>query len=275
MICSFSVCQNTRNQAIFTCMLKTVLPPIVEPMHQRLATSFRERISSGIWKEGQPLPSEAELCAEHGVSRGTVRQALATLRNEGLLMGGRGKPPHVAHAVPSQPFASFMSFTEWAHSLGKKPGQKTLEIARRGVGEDIAGWMGLQQGDPVVQVLRLRLLDGVPTMVERGSFIPEVGNPLFEFDPDSGSIFGFLTSLGMDLARGRHVIDAVSADGIDAALLGVEVGTALLRERRLTYDRGGKVLECSDDRYLPHLANFVIENTRQTRAALIRIPLVA
>lgn len=256
-------------------MLKDVLPITDEPMHQRLSIFFRERITTGDWKEGQSLPSEAELCAEHGVSRGTVRQALATLRREGTLMGGQGKPPLVAHAVPSQPFASFMSFTEWAHSLGKEPGQKTLEIARRGAEAELAGRMGLQPGDSVVQILRLRSLDGVPTMLERGSFVPEVGNPLFDFDPDSGSIFGHLTSLGMDLARGRHTIDAVSADALDASALGIEIGTALLREQRLTYDQDGRVLECSDDRYLPHLANFVIENTRQTRAAMIRIPLVA
>lgn len=256
-------------------MLKSVLPIIDEPMHQRLAVLFRERITSGFWSEGKALPSEAELCAAHGVSRGTVRQALATLRNEGLLVGGRGKPPQVARAVPSQPFASFMSFTEWAQSMGKRPGQKTLEIARRGAEEELAGRMGLQPGDQVVQLLRLRSLDGVPTMVERGNFVPDVGNLLFEFDPDSGSIFGFLTSRGKDLARGRHVIDAVAADKVDAGMLGVDVGTALLREQRLTYDQTGRVLECSDDRYLPHLANFVIENTRQSRAAMIRIPLVA
>lgn len=256
-------------------MLKIVLPIADEPMHQRLSELFRQRISSGAWKEGQGLPSEAELCGAHEVSRGTIRQALATLRSEGLITGGRGKPPVVAHAVPSQPFATFMSFTEWAHSMGRVPGQKTLEIARRGADEYLAGQMNLEPGDPVVQILRLRLLDGAPTMVERGNFVPEAGNALFDFDTDSGSIFGYLTSLGIDLSRGKHLIDAVAADEVDASLLGIRQGAPLLRERRLTFGKDGSVLECSDDRYLPHLANFVIENTRQTRAALVRIPLVA
>ena len=222
-----------------------------------------------------PLPSEAELCAEIGVSRGTVRQALSSLRGEGLIAGGRGKPPVVARPVPSQSFATLMSFSEWAHSLGREPGQKTVEIARRSAGEDLAAKMQLQPGEPVIQVLRLRLLDGIPTMVERSSFISEAGKALFDFDTDSGSIFGYLTSLGVDLSRGRHVIDAVGADETDASLLGVAVGSPLLREHRLTYGRDGKILECSDDRYLPHLANFVIENTRQSMAAMARVPLVA
>ena len=79
----------------------------------------------------------------------------------------------------------------------------------------------------------------------------------------------------MDLSRGKHVIDAVGADETDASLLGVDAGSPLLREHRLTYGRDGRILECSDDRYLPHLANFVIENTRQSKAAMARVPLVA
>lgn len=256
-------------------MIKYVMPISEEPIHQRLSDLFRERISSGDWKEGKPLPSEAELCAQNGVSRGTVRQALASLRSEGLITGGRGKPPVVAHPVPSQSFATFMSFTEWAHSLGREPGQRTLEIARRPAGEDLAGKMLLQPGDPVIQVLRLRSLDGNPTMVERSNFVADVGNALFDFDTDSGSIFGYLTSRGVDLSRGKHVIDAVGADEMDASLLGVAAGSPLLREHRLTYAADGRILECSDDRYLPHLANFVIENTRASRAALVRVPLVA
>ncbi|WP_245325987.1 GntR family transcriptional regulator [Paeniglutamicibacter terrestris] len=275
MVSSFSVHQKPRKVVDSTCMLKYVQSISEEPIHQRLSDLFRERIASNDWKEGNPLPSEAELCAQHGVSRGTVRQALASLRSEGLIAGGRGKPPVVAHPVPSQSFDTFMSYTEWAHSLGREPGQRTIEIARRPAGEELAGKMLLQTGEPVIQVLRLRLLDGLPTMVERSSFVLEAGKALFDFDTDSGSIFGHLTSLGVDLSRGKHVIDAVGADEMDASLLGVSAGSPLLRENRLTYSRDGKILECSDDRYLPHLANFVIENTRESKVALARVPRVA
>lgn len=256
-------------------MLKNVMTTVDEPMHQRLTEYFRSVISSGQWKEGTRLPSEAALCAAHEVSRGTIRQALATLRREGLITGGRGKPPVVAHAVPSQPFATFMSFTEWAQSIGMTPGQRTIEIARREADAYLASQMGIRQGEPVVQILRLRLLDGIPTMVERGNFVLEAGNALFGFDTDSGSIFRYLTSLGVDLSRGKHVIDAVGADEMDASLLGADIGAPLLRERRLTMGQDGNVLECSEDRYLPRMANFVVENTRQARAGMIRVPLVA
>lgn len=256
-------------------MLKFVLPISNEPMHHRLTELFRGSIASGEWPNGDGLPSESELSAAHGVSRGTVRHALAALRHEGLIVGGRGKPPVVASSTPSQPFATFMSFTEWAHSIGKTPGQQTQEIARRGVDAGSAELMGLAVGQPVVQILRLRLLDDVPVMIERATFALEVGKLLFEFDIDTGSIFGYLNSRGIEIGRGKHLIDAVAADDIDARLLGIDGGAPLLRERRLSYSSAGQVLECSDDRYLPQAANFVIENTRETRAALVRVPRVS
>lgn len=253
-------------------MLKFVLQISNEPMHHRLTELFRQSIASDTWSQGECLPSEAELCAAHGVSRGTVRHALAALRHEGLIVGGRGKPPTVARAVPSQPFATFMSFTEWAQSMGKVPGQQTYELARRRADEQTASQMGLSIGAPVVQLVRLRLLDDVPTMIERATFANEVGRTLFDFDTDAGSIFSHLTDQGIEICRGKHLIDAVAADEIDAVMLGIEKGAPLLRERRVSYGGAGQILECSDDRYLPQAANFVIENTREARAMLVRVP---
>ena len=241
------------------------------PMHQRLGREIRERIARGIWPPGSQLPSEAELCREFGTSRGPVRQALSALRADGVITGGRGRPPMVRGEVQSQPFSTFMSFTEWAQSIGKAPGQRTLEIARRVVSAEAAEQLGLTAGERAVDVLRLRLLDGVPAMIERTTFELSIGNLLFDFDTDSGSIFAFLQSQGVDLHSARHTIDAVAANEQEADLLQHPVGSPLLRERRLTCSASGIGLEYSDDRYLPGLTNFTIENNIQHRASLVRV----
>ncbi|GAB3536889.1 GntR family transcriptional regulator [Arthrobacter tecti] len=241
------------------------------PLHQRLSEEFRERITAGIWPAGSQLPSEAELCREFGTSRGPVRQALAALRAEGVVTGGRGRPPMVRGEVRSQSFSTFMSFTEWAVSLGREPGQRTLEIARRNVSDEAAAQLSLPPEEQVVEVLRLRLLDGAPAMIERTTFILSVGRLLFDFDTDSGSIFAFLKGNGADLNNARHTIDAVAATELDAQLLQQPAGTPLLRERRLTSTAAGVAIEYSDDRYLPALTNFTIENNVQHRANLVRV----
>ncbi|MEO8221956.1 MAG: GntR family transcriptional regulator [Specibacter sp.] len=103
-------------------------------MHEQLRDEFRHRIDSGSWPEGHPVPSEAVLCQEFGASRGPVRQALAALRHDGAISGGRGKPAVVRPAVISQSVETFMSFTEWSESMGRVPGQQTQEITGRAGG---------------------------------------------------------------------------------------------------------------------------------------------
>lgn len=240
-------------------------------MHEQLRDEFRHRIDSGSWPEGAPLPSEAVLCQEFGASRGPIRQALAALRSDGAISGGRGKPPVVRRAVISQSVETFLSFTEWAESMGKVPGQQTQEITRRPAGPTVAAQLGLQAGDPVVSLLRLRLLDGEAAMVERSHFVPSAGRALFDFDTDSGSTFRYLLSAGVDLHSARHTIDAVAADTVDAELLGVAVGAPLLRERRVTFSSDGDPLEYAEDRYRPELANFMINNTLHGRTPVARV----
>ena len=246
------------------------MPQTHPPLHQKLSDDFRARITSGEWPEGSALPSEASLCAEYGTSRGPIRQALAALRAEGAISGGRGKPPVIQRAVPTQPFTTFLSFTEWAQSVNKTPGQRTIELARRPATAIVAHELGLQPAEPVVEVLRLRYLDAAPTMIERSSFVASIGRLLFDFDTDSGSIFEFLGTHGVDLYRARHTIDAVAANESDAELLQVPLGTPLLRERRLTLDRDGNRLEFSDDRYRPELSSFTIENRVEHPTPLAR-----
>ncbi|AJT41735.1 GntR family transcriptional regulator [Psychromicrobium lacuslunae] len=243
------------------------------PLHQRLSEELRDRIRNGDWPEGSAVPSEAALCQEFGISRGPVRQALATLRAEALITGGRGRQPIVRASTPAQSFSTFMSFTEWAQSMKMRPGQKTLEVSRRPAPSDVAVKLGITEGDSIVSVSRLRLLDDEPTMLELSYFVLEVGRLLFDFDTDSGSIFHHLRNSGVDLYSGHHVIDAVAASNHDAQHLGIDEGSPLLRERRITSSSTGQPLEYAEDRYRPELASFAVDNTLPQRTALNRVSL--
>src|SRR5436853_476858 len=63
-----------------------------EPLHTQVATRLRQEVRQGVYHTGQRLPAEVDLARQLGVSRGTVRQALTALLNEGLLntVPGRG-----------------------------------------------------------------------------------------------------------------------------------------------------------------------------------------
>ncbi|MET0189095.1 GntR family transcriptional regulator [Pseudonocardia sediminis] len=232
------------------------------PLHRTLADELRGRIRSGAIGVGDSLPSEASLCREFATSRGPVRQALAALRDEGLIGGGQGRRPVVLDAVPAQPFESFLSFTRRAELTGHVPGQRLHEIALRRPEPAVAAALDLGPDDYAVQLVRLRLLDDRPAMLERMTYTEKVGRPLLDADLNAGSIYALLTELGTDLHAARHTFDAVAADRLDAEQLGVAVGHPLLRERRLTWSSAGEALEWSEDRYRPDVATVTVTNTR-------------
>ncbi|MCH0566084.1 MULTISPECIES: GntR family transcriptional regulator [unclassified Streptomyces] len=69
---------------------------------QEIADILRERIRVGELKAGDRLPTQAELADEFGVERGTVRQALRALQEDGLLTNiSRGSPPRIAEPAPA------------------------------------------------------------------------------------------------------------------------------------------------------------------------------
>lgn len=239
-------------------------------LHARVAEELRDRIARGDLTPGTPLPSEAQLCVEFGASRGTVRIALANLRREGLIGGSQRRRPTVRDHAMSQPFETLISFTLWAKQIGSVPGQRTIEIARRGASTAAAAALGLEPGEPVIDVLRLRLMDGEPVMLERDTFIEPVGRLLFDFDPDASSIYAHLMENGVDIHSARRTLDAIAADETDAELLDIEPGAPLLREIRRATTADGMPFEYGDDRYRSERVNFTIEHSRNAATGISR-----
>ncbi|MGO1539144.1 MAG: GntR family transcriptional regulator [Leucobacter sp.] len=240
------------------------------PLHMQLYDEMVHRIRTGAWKAGAKVPSERALITEFGTSRGPVRQALAALRAEGMIVGGRGTPPRVQRTAPPQSFDTFMSFTEWAKELGLTPGQKIIEASRRYATEDAARELRVPHDSTVVEIIRLRFLGDEPTMLERSLFPYEIGRHLLAADLDRGSIYQALREANVIPVRARHVIDAIAAHPLEVETLRVGPEAPLLRVRRTAYSSLGGVIEVADDRYLPTMASFIVENTTDHRSPLVR-----
>lgn len=238
--------------------------------HILIADTLRRDIENGRYPVGGEFPSEAVLVKEFQAARGTVRQAIATLKSEGLIHTSRGRRPIVQNRPLAQSIDDFFSFSSWVRAQGKTPGQKTIEIARRRRLQPVQDDLGYPDSEFVVHVVRLRLVDGLPTMIERSTFDDSIGQELMTFDTDSGSIFEFLIGQGAELDEATHVVDAIAADALDAELLEVEQGSPVLRVRRVTTSASQKVLEYSEDHYRPDRASIRIQNSRHSTAPLVR-----
>ncbi|MRG58893.1 UTRA domain-containing protein [Agromyces sp. CFH 90414] len=227
-------------------------------MYKQIADDLRQRITSGQLAPGDDVPTEGELAVRWNTSRGPIRNALAELRQEGLIETTRGRPARVVERKAHQAVDVSIPFTRWARELGANPGAITQELSLRRADEEHAELLGIGTSDLVVHVVRLRLLDGRPTMLERLTFIEEVGRSLFEHDLDAVSITEALAERGFGYSDVDHEIDAVAADELDSRLLEVDPGSPILRLRRITRDAHGRVFEASDDRYRSDIVRFTV-----------------
>jgi GntR family transcriptional regulator len=237
-----------------------VSAPGAPPLHHRLADSLRRDIESGRYPRGSQLPSEHDLAGRHAVARGTVRQALATLRAEGAIAIRRGARPVVLGPPRTQSFAELQSFTSWAHAIGEHPSGHVIELAWRAASREEADGLALGEAERVLALVRVRMLDDRPVMLERTCFPPQVGALVAGCDLERGSVYDQLSQLGSEVAQARHAIDAVGANTLDARVLGVARRTPLLRDRRLGLAADGAPIEWSDDRYRPDAVSFGVDN---------------
>lgn len=219
------------------------------PAHVRLASALRETIACGDLLPGDTVPGDTALMRATGLARGTVRQAIATLRAEGLLQTRQGARTSVLQRPRLQPFSELLSFTAWAAQQGATPGARMVELVRRAADPGVAAELRLDPGDLVWTMIRVRLLDGVPVMVEHAAYPEHIGVLLVDADLETGSVYATLAECGVAVASGHHRISAVAADAPDADLLRAKPGTPLLRQERTVFASDGTPIEHSDDRW--------------------------
>lgn len=227
-------------------------------VYLQIADDLRTRISSGELRPGEAVPTEAELAERWKTSRGPIRNAFALLRGEGLIETARGRPARVTAPKATQAVDVSVPFTRWARDLGVVPGAQTQELSLRRADASLAAALDVTVGDTIVSVVRLRLLDGRPAMLERLNYIECVGRLLLDADTDAISITEYLGAHGHPIVGLQHEIDAVAADDQDAALLRVPVSSPILRLTRTSRDAEGRVFEASEDRYLSTIVRFTV-----------------
>jgi len=229
--------------------------------YRQVVAELRRTIAEDGYGSGGRLPSEKSLAEQFDVSRGTVRQALAVLRSDGVVTSRRGTRRVVLDNPPLQDFAELTNFARWARSLGEHPGGIVIHQEQRTATLEEQQYLRLAPGDEVLWVLRLRMLSGRPVMMERTAYPKSVGELVAQMPADADSVTDLLAAQGLLFADADHTIDLVLAGTQDAEHLGCAVGGPLLRERRRSTDPAGVPVEWSDDRYLPGTVAFSVHNS--------------
>jgi GntR family transcriptional regulator len=192
---------------------------------------------------GTAMPTERELCLTYGVSRATVRQALGQLELEQRIFRRQGKGTFVARPKIEQRL-ELMSHTEGMRERGIVPSSKLIDVRRIPAGLDVGAQLGLSPKAEVLRIERLRLADGDPIAIEVLYLNADRFDGITAALSDNGSLYQLLSSnYGVELASAEETIEAVVAEGRDAALLKCQPGMPLLMLSRRTLDTSDQPTE--------------------------------
>ena len=204
------------------------MPAKRTPVYRQLVERLRKQAAQ--LAAGTKFHTEREVSARHGISRPTANKVLSALVSEGTLEFKKGLGTFVAEPALTYDLRHLLSFDAQARATGRQPSTRVISCThgRVGAGEDR---LGLAAGAEVWRLLRLRLIDGQPCIVEHRS-VPLARCPDLDRQDLDGSIYELFTAhYGFRLAGADQLVSAIAADTDDALLLGLAAGAPALEAR--------------------------------------------
>lgn len=212
------------------------LRPEPMPRYYQLKEILDRRIQSGEFQPGDQFPTDQALCREYGLSRGTVRRAVELLVEDGRLHREQGRGTFVSPLKLSPVFFRLADFAEDMRQRGREPATRLLRLRVIPADPAIAARLLIPSGEEVVEIVRLRLADGLPLAYERRYIAYRLCPQLLEEDLEGESIHSLLIDkYDIPLLRACHTIEAGVLRGEVAELLQVEPGSAGFLVDRVTY----------------------------------------
>jgi GntR family transcriptional regulator len=218
-------------------------------VHAQIEDWLAGQIATGALAPGDRLPTEHDLAKWFGVSRMTLRHALAELARRGLVTRTVGRHGGTVVAAPKleQDLTTLAGFSEQLRRHGMVAGARVLSARERPAGPAAAAALCLGGDDPVYEVRRVRLGDGRPIALERSLFPVARFPGMLELRLD-GSLYELLeTRYGLRPFRARESLEPVTAGVREAEALDVAEGAPLMQVERTAYARSGEPLEFARD----------------------------
>lgn len=216
-----------------------------EPLYYQIREDIREKINSNEYPPNSMIPSEAELCEHYGVSRVTVRRAILDLVQEGLLNRGKGKGTFVSENYGLTTMNGVQSFSQELLGLNMRPSAKLLSCKIRNADLALRKTMGLNDGDKVATISRLRLVNNEPCMVEVMNF-PYSLVPGIEKEDLEQSIYCLLKGkYQQEVVTAKDILEPIIIGEYESNLLELTMPSAGLRTNRVGCDANNRVIEYS------------------------------
>ncbi|GAA4317602.1 GntR family transcriptional regulator [Streptomyces venetus] len=211
------------------------------PLYHQLAQQLEAAIEHGALAPGNLLGNEVDLSVRLGLSRPTVRQAIQSLVDKGLLVRRRGVGTQVVHSQVRRPL-ELSSLYDDLEAAGQGP---TTQVVRHEVVPascDVAAALGVAEGSEVAFLERLRRTHGQPVAL-LCNYLPASLLDLDGARLESTGLYRMMRAAGITLHSARQTVGARAATAGEAARLDEQEGAALLTMQRTAYDDTGRPVE--------------------------------
>jgi GntR family transcriptional regulator len=217
------------------------------PLYRQIRSRIAADIRNGILRPGDRVASETELERIHGVSRITVRQAIASLVQDGDLYRVPGKGTYVSSPTVA-PLAAFTSFSENMRAQGLVPSYRVISSGWEEPADRVRSDLELGPDERVFRLERLLLADGEPMCLQYGNY-PErllrgAAPLLTQALLNTTSLYAlFEERLNLQLERAEEIVEPALANRKEVRLLGIAEQSPVLVVRRIAWLVSGDPVE--------------------------------
>jgi len=223
------------------------------PYYRQLAAFLQKQIEEEVYKEGDKIPSEAELSLIFNVNRHTVRQAISELTHLGILYKIKGKGTFVTREKAdyvNYRISKKTRFTQNILEVGLTPGAKLNKAVIIPAAEKVARNLNINQGEKVFLLEILRFANNDPFSLST-TYLPEYLTPgLQEKLKNFSSLYQILEShYGLQPARTRSTFHAAFPSIDDSLQLSIPQSLPVLKVESVMVTDNGTAVEYSITRF--------------------------
>ena len=232
-------------------------PNSTVPLHSQLSQQLEQAIDDGSLPHGTLLLNEVELAEALELSQPTIRRAIQSLAQKGLVVRRRGIGTRITHPDMRGRLEVTSLHDDLARS-GREPSTEVLSFTMHEASARIAELLGIDAGDEVLEVVRLRRADSHPIAMLT-NFLPASIVDFGEEDLATSGLYDLLRGRGITLHSANQMIGARTASPEESMMLEEPLGAALLTMERVTMDDNGTVVEFGHHLYAASRYTFEID----------------
>lgn len=229
------------------------------PIYIQIHNQMRKDIENGIWKVGDRIPSERDLAVQFKVSRMTLRQAVQTLVDEGILERKVGSGTYVSSKKVQEIMVGIASFTDIMLSQGRTPTSKTISYHVKPASVSEAENLKLAEETMVLRMERIRYADDIPICFEVATIPFNLVDNLSKQEITRSLYRALEEEKGLQVGHAEQTISAMLASEKIADYLAIKRGQAILRLKQISYSKTGLPFEYVRTQYVGERFEFFLE----------------